>query len=244
MENTREHFGNCPDFYFRNGSTDEKVIDEILIREAYRKKKINFKIEPGDIWLDAGAQIGVFSLYAAERHAAEVFCYEPEPGNYELLTKNAALITSRFDTKVNCFNAAIAQSSSVEELTIAPNTWRHSLMSHYKKKLPVISVECFALDSVLSAYPEINSIKLDIEGSELEILQNDHNFENIKKLVFEYSLTKNRDIEFFLSAVARLEKWFDVDTQSSNDSLRRQKYKGVSGLWGGWVDTIVFCKKR
>ena len=41
-------------FVFRKNTSDENVIKEILQNKAYSKKKIDFKIEPDDIWLDGG----------------------------------------------------------------------------------------------------------------------------------------------------------------------------------------------
>ena len=75
--------------HYRKNTTDEKVIIEILDKKAYKKKKIGFDVEPGDVWLDGGAQIGIFAEYAAINGCKKIYCYEPEQSNYELLGKNA-----------------------------------------------------------------------------------------------------------------------------------------------------------
>tara|TARA_B100001059_G_C17370876_1_gene349684 strand:+ start:46 stop:396 length:351 start_codon:yes stop_codon:yes gene_type:complete len=114
-------------------------------------------------------------------------------------------------------------------------------MSHYKKKLPTIDIPCMAIDDVLKKFPDINCIKLDIEGSEIEILKNEHDFSNIKKLVFEYSFTKNRKMTDFFECVDKLSKYFDVDVQNS---FHNQKHQGVEGYWGGFIDSIIFAKSK
>ena len=227
-------------FIYRKNTTDEKIIQEILVKQSYRKKKINFKVDSDDIWLDGGSHIGIFSLYATKNKAKKIYCYEPEPKNYEILTKNVAMLNSKHETELQCFNYAVNQTGGTHNFTIAPNTWRHSLMTHYKKELPVVSVNCMSLDEILSKHKDINCIK-DIEGSELEILQNEHNFQNIRKLVFEYSFTKNRKMSDFFDCAKKLSKYFYVDIQKS---YYNQKHQGKSGYWGGFVDTVIFCLKK
>ena len=80
-----------------------------------------------------------------------------------------------------------------------------------------------------------------IEGSELEILLNEHDFSRIKKMVFEYSFTKDRRMDKFFECAEMLEKYFYVDIQKS---YYNQKHQGESGLWGGFVDSIIFCKAK
>ena len=48
--------------YYRPGTTDEKVIDEVLKRNVYQKKSVDFAIEPQDVWLNLGTNISN-SLY-------------------------------------------------------------------------------------------------------------------------------------------------------------------------------------
>ena len=121
-------------FVFRKNTSDENVIKEILQNKAYSKKKIDFKIEPDDIWLDGGSHIGVFGLYAAQNGAKKVYCYEPETENYKILQENIRLIGAEYPTTLESFQYAINQTGGTHSFTIAPNTCRHSLVTHYKKK--------------------------------------------------------------------------------------------------------------
>ena len=123
---------------------------------------------------------------------------------------------------------------------IAPNTWRHAINTHYKKELPKQKITCEKFDDIIEQHKDINAVKLDIEGSELEILKEDHDYRNINKLVFEYSFTKNRDMDYFFDCVETLKKHFKVDIQNS---YYNQKYQGKKGYWGGFIDQVIFCKK-
>ena len=226
---------------YRKGKTDENIIKEILHKQAYRKKKLDFKIEKDDVWLDGGSHIGVFGYYVASNGGKKVYCFEPEKENYDLLLQNINIMQNRFPTEFVPYNYAVNQTGGVGTFTIAPNTWRHSLVTHYKKKLPTIDINCMKIDDILEKHTDINAIKLDIEGSELEILLNEHDFSRIKKMVFEYSFTKDRRMDKFFECAEMLEKYFYVDIQKS---YYNQKHQGESGLWGGFVDSIIFCKAK
>ena len=228
-------------FKYRANTTDENIINEILNKQAYRKKKINFFIEEDDVWLDGGAHIGFFSLYASKNNAKKIYCFEPEKENFSLLQQNIEMMKKKYRTEYEIFPSAVNQKGGQHIMTIAPNTWRHSLVTHYKKKLPTVSISCMALDDILNPYKDINCIKLDIEGSELEILKEEHDFSRIKKMVFEYSFTKDRNMQTFFHCVKKLDKYFDVDIQKS---YHNQKFQGKEGFWGGFIDSIIFCKAK
>ena len=225
---------------YRENTTDEKVIDEILNRRAYKKKNIGFDAEPGDVWLDGGAQIGIFAEYAVINGCKKIYCYEPEESNYELLLKNTNFLRNKYGVRINNENKAITQSSGKAVLHIAPNTWRHAINTHYKKELKKQEIICESFDSILAKHKDINAVKLDIEGSELEILSEKHNFDNIDKFVFEYSFTKNRDMRYFFDCIDLLKKDFNIKIQNS---YYNQRHKGEKGFWGGFIDQIIFCKK-
>ena len=228
-------------FIYRKNTTDENVIKEILDKKAYGKKKIDFKIENDDVWLDGGSHIGVFGLYAAQHGAKKVYCYEPETENYKILQENIRHISEKYSTTLESFQYAINQTGGTHSFTIAPNTWRHSLVSHYKTKHPTVEINCMAFDEILNRHKDINCIKLDIEGSELEIFKYEHDWSNLNKLVFEYSFTKNRKMSDFFECTDRLSKYFFVDIQKS---YYNQKHQGQEGYWGGFIDSIIFCKKK
>ena len=227
--------------YYRENTTDEKVIKEILVNKAYKKKKINFDVEPEDIWLDGGAQIGVFAEYAAMNGCKKIYCFEPEESNYNLLDKNTNWLVSFYGMEVVLNKKAISQEGGKAELHIAPNTWRHAINTHYKKKLEKQEITCVKFDEILENHKDINAIKLDIEGSELEILAKEHDYSNINKMAFEYSFTKNRDMNYFFDCVDILKKHFEVDIQPS---YYNQKHKGQANVWGGFIDQVIFCKKK
>jgi len=206
----------------------------------------------GHVVLDVGAHIGTFTVLAAEHGATKVTAFEPEPGNVELLLAN----TSRFGSKIVVHASAVADSTSADPadglqyttLVIGrdnkgvQNTWRHALegLSHYsgaggklqRVKVPLVSFFEEALTE------DITFVKLDCEGAELAILQNETaDWKGVQRLVFEYSFTKERSMEVFLKAVQRLQAaGFEV------------MYEGLGAwdalpTWTWHTDALVYCAR-
>tara|TARA_R110002050_G_scaffold296221_1_gene455938 strand:+ start:530 stop:1159 length:630 start_codon:yes stop_codon:yes gene_type:complete len=75
---------------FKYPLKQEGVIDdfykEIFIEEEYHKH--GSKVKPGDVVVDCGAFIGMFSRFALEKGASKVYSFESEKSHYDCLVKN------------------------------------------------------------------------------------------------------------------------------------------------------------
>lgn len=116
--------------------------------------------------LDAGANIGLFSLLCDQRyHPEKLLAVEPESSNFELLSKNA----SRRDSIV-CIQSGIWKSRS--QLRIIPST---------AGKWGVKVEECasggdvsgISISDLMDEYkiPCFDIVKMDIEGSEYYVMK-------------------------------------------------------------------------
>ena len=64
---------------------------ENFIREIYEENEYNrfgIKIEPGDIVLDCGSNVGIFTDYALDMGAQKVYSYEANEETFEHYKKN------------------------------------------------------------------------------------------------------------------------------------------------------------
>src|SRR5205823_14694199 len=75
-------------FIVRAGTGDLPILDEIFIHRLYSRGLT--RLGNGDTVVDIGGHTGVFAVAAAAR-GARVFCYEPIPDNFDVLTSNIAL---------------------------------------------------------------------------------------------------------------------------------------------------------
>jgi hypothetical protein len=81
------------EIYCLNEPETRMVLDEIFVDKLYFREGVS--ILPGDIVFDVGANIGAFTLCAAQ-HGAEVYAYEPIPT--ETISASAVKIKCKFNT--------------------------------------------------------------------------------------------------------------------------------------------------
>ena len=79
-----------------HGEADRFVsrrIREEGIWEPYETSLVLGALQPGDVFVDVGANIGYFPVIAAGRvgRAGRVLAFEPDPDNYRLLSENLEL---------------------------------------------------------------------------------------------------------------------------------------------------------
>jgi FkbM family methyltransferase len=77
---------------------------------VYERKLLNFEIQVNERWLDLGGNIGTFCLLCLVR-GAQVFSYEPEPENFDILSRN---LQENFPKGAKLFQKAV----SVKESTL------------------------------------------------------------------------------------------------------------------------------
>ncbi len=151
-----------------------------------------FRVKPGDLLLDIGANLGWYSVLFDRlgEGRARVFSFEPDPQNYRLLERNLSLNDARSVTALST-----GLSSRDDQATLyrysEKNLGKHSML-----RLPDlddgIAVETQRLDTLLAernlASAPIKLIKLDVEGYELEVLRGAKQaLERTELVVMEYS---------------------------------------------------------
>jgi FkbM family methyltransferase len=223
----------------RPNTTDDKVIEEVITKDVYEKKSINFFIESDDVWLDLGGNIGTFTLMVLDRDA-KVITFEPEPENYDLLKGNVELNFGLDSRQVlGLFPTAVGAKEGTVDLYLCKgdyNKYRHTV---YKKRgRESISIKMESIKSVLQKFKEVTAIKMDIEGSEIDILETmkleDWKRTQVKKLVFEYSFDIDPSIPRFLEIIKNLRKYFKMVhyTKVKENELEYRYFPAM---------TLVYC---
>lgn len=185
-------------FNVRAGSTDEKVIPEVVKQSCYTKRGF-LSIETGERWLDLGGNIGTFSVLAASKGAL-VTTYEPETSNFDALQSNLAL--NGLVAKLH--KLAVVQSEPLLRefyLAAGSNHYRHTLKQTRGRKSTIVRCAKFA-DVLKDGY---DAIKMDIEGAELEILSAVQDWKSVKKIAMEYHFDHDRSVANFIQRMRNLE---------------------------------------
>jgi len=205
----------------RPNTTDEKVIQEVLIKNIYQRKfkysDRSFVIDSHDIWIDIGANIGTFALLVASM-GARVYCYEAESTNYALLKSN--IETNGLQNLCTLFRRCVVYDDR-KTCTLFKtnpteyNQYRHGIYPITKKHTLTEKVKAIRFADIIDFIINRSSsktvcVKMDIEGAEIDILERTplRIFNHIDKLVFEYSFDVDSSVERFRMIVSRLRKVF------------------------------------
>lgn len=149
---------------------------------------IPLPFEPTSI-VDIGANIGAFAQRAHQQWpAAHIYCYEPMPFNLIQLRRNAPNGTT-------VVSAAVRAQSGLDEIFIGDNFVTGGFSQIGRQTQKKLLVECIAATEV----PAADLVKIDTEGSEVEILQS-LSVETTKAILLEYhSLDDSRRIRELLA---------------------------------------------
>ena len=145
-------------------TSDIIVLRQVLFDREYEPP---VPIAPSVI-VDAGANIGVTSVYYANRYpAARVFAIEPEPSNFKMLVKN----TTFYSGIVPIHGALWNRSTSVAVVGGGEfNEWGATV----SETQSTVAVQAFSISDLIRRYEIqfIDILKLDIEGAEVEVFEN------------------------------------------------------------------------
>src|SRR5919112_775026 len=206
------------EFYCRINKDDFKIMtiheDDIITR---------FTPKEGDIVIDIGAHIGLYTIISSKRVGAKgkVVAIEAHPGNFEMLNSNIKLnqltnviplnyaVHSK-ETKVKLYLPS-GESGFTKYNTIMPN-WINT-----QEKF--VEVNANTLDYLLQLnqirQEEVNWIKIDVEGAEFEVLKGATNVlsksKDIALLIEIHGLDNYRPILNFLSLYN-----FKIEFEKSN----------------------------
>lgn len=165
------------DFVFlRPGTSDQTVYDEVFILKSY-------DINLGDplFIVDAGAHIGLSSVYFARKYPkAIIVAIEPEPHNFDILLMN----TRDYDN-VRPIQAGLWSRKThlrIEDSDVPTWSFRVSECTS-DEGIPAIGIR-----DIMSEFntTQIDILKMDIEGSELEVLSHYNSWiDNVKTIIIE-----------------------------------------------------------
>jgi FkbM family methyltransferase len=145
---------------------DVEAIWQIFLRRVY-------EVRPSDrVIVDAGGNVGLFTCYASWRAPeSRILTIEPFPSTVERL--KAQLAENRLDSRVSVLDRALsAVPSDVTMLLDTPSSQQKPVVSGSSAGRTV-HVQSIPLSDALVGLPEhIDLLKMDIEGSEFEVLMN------------------------------------------------------------------------
>src|SRR4030065_750731 len=140
--------------------------------EKYETELFKRLVKKGMVVVDIGANIGYYTLLAAHLVGDEgkVFAFEPDPYNYNLLCKNIEV--NGYRNVIPVRKAVFSKSGETKLFLDKSNLGGHSLSEANVDKGASITVEVTSLDDYFKNKDcEIDVIKMDVQGSEMDVLE-------------------------------------------------------------------------
>jgi FkbM family methyltransferase len=123
---------------------------------------------PVNLAVDVGANEGqTAQLIASAFPSARIFSYEPVPSTFEVLQRRYAGSPS-----VRCIQAAMGAKVGQAQITNGPISGQNTLITDAKPDQPTVEVPVttLAVQAIEHGWDQIDLLKVDTEGYELEVL--------------------------------------------------------------------------
>jgi FkbM family methyltransferase len=146
--------------------------------EPIETKIVKSNIKKNDIVVDIGSNIGYYTLLMAKLNSI-VHSYEPELSNFKLLKKN--IYENNFSSNVKLYNKAVSNFNGKSKLFLSEFTPGEHKLDYDRfggKKFIEVDVTKINLD-------RIDFAKIDVEGSELHVLEGMKSLPN--KILIEFN---------------------------------------------------------
>lgn len=151
-------------------STALQIVGEVFAQRLYLPAPLT--LDPHDVVVDVGANIGIFTLFAALRTSGAIHAFEPFPGNAEYLERN--LRQNGFG-RVVVHRAAVNDVAGSARLYLSEIGGGHLLFDHNNQGSldDWVDVTAITLEQILEEerLERIDFLKLDCEGAEGAILE-------------------------------------------------------------------------
>lgn len=184
----------------------EKEINEERIYERF------FEIEKGDVVVDIGAHVGVFSKRALDKGASEVLSLEPDPMFFIELAHSHKVPSSqfrRFNLAIGSFNGPSVIKSDGHANTIGSGDVDIHVSTFYS------FIEDYGIK-------KIDFLKVDCEGGEYDIFTKENITwiaNNCKKIAIEFHLHNNNHREEIVNIFNRFDEHGIDFTVTSLDGI-------------------------
>jgi FkbM family methyltransferase len=155
---------------------DRQIFDEVYIGNEYGISTF----EPDDVVLDLGCHIGSFSRLAYDNGSRKIIAFEANPDIYYRSK-------SRLPSEIEVINKAVWRSDEepkVLKFDVNVVDGNGSMGKVFEGG--EIEVESIRLDDVLEKHETVRLIKIDVEGSEYEILFTSKKLERVKVITGEF----------------------------------------------------------
>lgn len=176
--------------FLRNYAGDIDIFYEIFYKKIYQlPDKLN-----KSLIIDAGANVGFAALFFLKQMPdATIYCIEPDPDNFIFLKKN--LKTEIENDKIKLIMAGLSGKDGV--MSLENNFFKYNSNLTQEPVEGAVRVITYKVETFLKTFVSgsVNLFKMDIEGSEESIFENDISWvNNVDELLIEFHSDKIKEL--------------------------------------------------
>ncbi len=171
---------------------------EVFYERLYDRDYV--KVEKGDVVLDIGANLGMFSVYAQNFHPSRVVAVEPGPEEFPLLVKNLKNFDNAesYDYAVSKETGKVRFSSTDEGVSNHIAEGNFDVLQYGNHVYQTVEVDSININDLIkeAKLDKIDYLKIDCEGAELDIFETiDKNYlrNSVRKIAVEYHTLKIKE---------------------------------------------------
>jgi FkbM family methyltransferase len=203
-------------------------IDTLRTKEPVTIEWLDSFVEE-DIFVDVGANMGLYTLWAAVNKKTKTYAFEPESQNYALLNQN--IFINQQNNRIKAYNLAITDKIGIGNFYITelmPGSSLHQFDSivNYKGEPTEFIFEQgnfgVTLDYLVDnkMIPQPTHIKIDVDGLEHRVILGAiKTIQNVKSLLIEVN-TNSKDHQKMIKILCAM--GFYYDDNQVNRSLRKE----------------------
>jgi len=152
-------------------------------------------LKKDDVFVDCGANLGLYTILASKVIGANSISYEPHPDTVKKLL--AQLEINNLKDKVKIISKALGDRIGSVRFSNDEDALRRKVLDNEKKLENFIDVQMTTLDSELENLAQNFILKMDLEGFEFNALEGARNIltkNNLKAIIIENNQTADNNL--------------------------------------------------
>jgi len=159
--------------------------DNMLILEYTQNYYDIQNIKPNNVCVDVGANSGDFSIFCSKKFK-EIYAFEPIPKTFQLMNENIKLNKL---LNIKTYNYGLSDKTKTAKFDLPKFTGVAKINKHGKNNIYVISWS--KMQSIVEK--KINLLKIDCEGAEYSILNDNQFLKNVDEIRMELHIFNKND---------------------------------------------------
>lgn len=183
------------------------------------------KFKKNSIFWDIGANVGLYSCFAAKVKDCKVYAFEPSYFNLEVLVRN--INKNNLEKKITIVPLSLDKKNNEDFFNLSNISYGSALSSFKKNNKTLFKYKSLSLSLDFMLKNKIikipNYIKLDVDGNELDILYGfKKNIHRIKSIILEVDY-KNKNAKKIITFLKRNK--FKLESKNQSEIFKNTPFR-------------------